>query len=241
MKPYLTVFVPAYNEAGNIAHCVETVLQQMELLKISVEVLIVDDCSRDQTGALAEGLAAQDERVRVVHHSENRGIGGGFVTALQHARGEWLILIPADLALKPSELSRYIEAAPQADIVVGLRSDLSDYNWIRKLIHFANITLLRLLFNMPVHQFQYISMYRMEVLRSMQVEYWRSAFFLAEVLIKAHALGFKLVEAEIRYAPRVTGRPTGAKLKLVFTTVRDLFFFWLRWVRLGAKKASSAS
>lgn len=238
MKPYLTVFVPAYNEAGNIAHCVEAVLQQMELLNVSVEILIVDDCSRDQTGALAEQLAAQDERVRVVHHPENRGIGGGFVTALQQARGEWLILIPADLALKPSELSRYIEAAPRADIVVGLRSDLSDYNWIRKLIHFANITLLRLLFNMPVHQFQYISMYSMDVLRSMQVEYWRSAFFLAEVLIKAHALGFKLVEAEIRYAPRVTGRPTGAKLKLVFTTVRDLFFFWLRWVRLGAKKAS---
>ena len=241
MNPYLTVFVPAYNEAGNIAHCVEAVLQQMETLNISVEILIVDDCSRDQTGELAEGLAAQDERVRVVHHPENRGIGGGFVTALQQARGEWLILIPADLALKPSELSRYIDAAPQADIVVGLRSDLSDYNWIRKLIHFANITLLRLLFNMPVHQFQYISMYRMDVLRSMQVEYWRSAFFLAEVLIKAHALGFKLVEAEIRYAPRVTGRPTGAKLKLVFTTLRDLFLFWLRWVRLGAKKASSAS
>lgn len=238
MNPYLTVFIPAYNEAGNLAHCVEAVLQQMEILKVSVEILIVNDCSRDQTGALADELAAQDERVRVVHHCENRGIGGGFVTALQHARGEWLILIPADLALKPSELSRYIEAAPQADVVVGLRSDLSDYNWIRKIIHYANITLLRLLFNMPVRQFQYISMYRMAVLRSMQVEYWRSAFFLAEVLIKARALGFKLVEAEIRYTPRVSGRPTGAKLKLVFTTVRDLFLFWLRWIVQGPERSS---
>jgi glycosyltransferase involved in cell wall biosynthesis len=238
MNPYLTVFVPAYNEAGNLAHCVEAVLQQMEILKISAEILIVNDCSRDQTGALAEQLAAQDQRVRAVHHAENRGIGGGFVTALQHAHGEWLILIPADLALKPSELSRYIEAAPQADVVVGLRSDLSDYNWIRKIIHYANINLLRLLFNVPVRQFQYISMYRMAVLRSMKVEYWHSAFFLAEVLIKARALGFKLVEAEIRYAPRVTGRPTGAKLKLVFTTVRDLFLFWLRWVVQGPERAS---
>ena len=238
MKPFLTVFVPAYNEAGNLPGCVEAVLAQMEVQGVSVEILIVDDASRDETGALADRLAAQEGRVRVVHHPANLGIGGAFMTAVQHAHGEWLILIPADLAIEPSELRRYLEAAPQADVVVGLRSDLSDYNLARKLVHESNIFLVRHLFHMPLRQFQYISMYRMVVLHSMTIEYWRSAFFLAEILIKARALGCRLVEVEVLYAPRVTGRATGAKLKLVFLTLWDLFRFWVRWVQEGGERTS---
>jgi glycosyltransferase involved in cell wall biosynthesis len=231
VKPFLTVFVPAYNEAGNLPGCVEAVLAQMDALGVEVEILIVDDASRDETGALADQLAAQEGRVRAVHHPTNLGIGGAFMTAVQQAYGEWLILIPADLAIEPSELPRYLLAAPQADVVVGLRSDLSDYNLARKLVHEANIFLVRHLFQMPLRQFQYISMYRMDVLRSLTIEYWRSAFFLAEILIKARALGCRLVEVEVLYAPRITGRATGAKLKLVFLTLWDLFRFWVRWVR----------
>jgi len=238
VKPFLTVFVPAYNEAGNLSRCIQAILSQMDTLGVSVEILVVDDGSHDRTGAIADQIASQEERVRSVHHPANLGIGGAFKTALQHARGEWLILIPADLAIEPSELNRYLLAAPQADVVVGLRSDLSDYNLARKLVHEANIFLVRRLFNTPLRQFQYISMYRVDVLHSIQIEYWRSAFFLAEILIKAQALGYRLVEVGVLYAPRVTGRATGAKLRLVFLTLRDLFHFWLRWVRLGATRAS---
>ena len=238
MKPFLTVFVPAYNEAGSLPGCVQAVLAQMDSMGVAVEILIVDDASRDGTGALADQIATHEERVRVVHHPANLGIGGAFKTALQHARGEWLIFIPADLAIAPSELPRYLDAAPQADVVVGLRSDLSDYNFARKLVHATNIFLVRHLFHMPLRQFQYISMYRLDALRRMTIEFWRSAFFLAEILIKAQALGFRLVEVEVLYAPRITGRATGAKLKLVFLTLWDMFRFWMRWVRLGAEKAS---
>ena len=168
--------------------------------------------------------------MRAVHHPRNLGIGGAFITAVSQAQAEWLILIPADLALEPSELSRYIEAAPQADIVVGLRSDRSDYTLLRQLVSWTNIHLIRTLFGMQLRQFQYISMYRMEVLRGIRIEYGRSAFFLAEVLIKARDLGYQLVEVEIRYAPRLSGKPTGDKLKLLVTTVIDIFRFWLRWL-----------
>jgi hypothetical protein len=123
-------------------------------------------------------------------------------------------------------------------VVVGLRSNLSDYNLPRKLVHRTNIFLVRRLFKVPLRQFQYISMYRTEFLRSIEIKYWRSAFFLAEILIKAHALGYRLVEVEVLYAPRLAGRATGAKLKLIFTTVWDLFRFWLRWIRLGSERAS---
>ena len=88
---------------------------------------------------------------------------------------------------------------------------------------------------MKLRQFQYISMYRMEVLRGIQIEYGRSAFFLAEVLIKARDNGARLVEVEIRYAPRLNGKPTGARLKLVVITIIDIFRFWLRWLPARAQ------
>jgi dolichol-phosphate mannosyltransferase len=230
MKPFLTVFIPAYNEQANLKSCVEVVSAKMQELDVTCELLIVDDGSQDNTSVIADELAATRAGVRTAHHPCNRGIGEAFITALSQAQGEWLILIPADLALEPGELRRYIGAASQADIVVGLRSDRSDYTLLRRLVSWTNIHLIQLLFGMKLRQFQYISMYRMEVLRDMHIEYSRSAFFLAEVLIKARDMGCRLVEVEIRYAPRPSGKPTGAKFKLVAMTVIDIFRFWLRWM-----------
>jgi glycosyltransferase involved in cell wall biosynthesis len=230
MKPFLTVFIPAYNEEANLRHCVDVISAKMQELGVTCELLIVDDGSQDKTGAIADELADTLAGVHTVRHPRNRGIGATFVTALSQAQGEWLILIPADLALDPGELHRYIDAAPQADIVVGLRSDRSDYTLLRRLVSWTNIHLIQLLFGMKLRQFQYISMYRMDVLRDMQIEYNRSAFFLAEVLIKARDMGCRLAEVEIRYAPRLSGKPTGAKFKLVAMTVIDIFRFWLRWM-----------
>jgi len=230
MRPYLTVFIPAYNEAGNLAHCVLTISAKMEELGVTLEILIVNDGSTDVTPKLANELAQKYPAVRVLHHPYNRGIGAAFLTALAEAHGEWLILIPADLALHPDELRRYIEAAPQADIVVGLRTDRSDYTMLRHLVSWTNIHLIRALFRMKLRQFQYISLYRMEVLRAIKIEYWRSAFFLAEILIKARDMGCRLVEVEIRYAPRLAGKPTGAKAILIVMTVIDIFRFWTGWM-----------
>jgi glycosyltransferase involved in cell wall biosynthesis len=196
-------------------------------------VLIVNDGSVDRSGDLADRLAERYQELRVFHHPYRLGVGGAFLTALQHARGEWMILIPADLALEPTELYRYIEAAPQADIVVGLRSDRSDYNMLRRIVSCTNIFLIQTLFKMKLRQFQYISMYRLMLLREINIEYWRSAFFLPEILIKARDLGKRLVEVEIRYAPRISGKPTGAKFALILRTVLDMFHFWICWARQG--------
>ncbi|MCU0503585.1 MAG: glycosyltransferase family 2 protein [Anaerolineae bacterium] len=121
-KPRLTVLMPAYNEARGLAQSVGLVLAKLHEMAIPAELLIVDDCSRDGTAEIADALAAAEADVLVIHHPENRGIGGGMVTGFAAARGEWLILIPADLALDLDELNKYWDAAPQADIVVGIRS-----------------------------------------------------------------------------------------------------------------------
>lgn len=229
--PTLTVLIPAYNEEAGLERCARSVAGQLAQLAVAAEILIVDDASQDGTSRVAAALAEQLPNVRVVRHAVNRGLGGGFLTGVAEARGEWLILIPADLAMHLDDLRRYLEAAAAADIVVGVCDVHSDYSAFRLLVHRVNIGLVRTLFGMRQRQYQYISLYRVRVLRALTIDYWRSAFFHAEILIKASRLGCRLVEVDVRYAPRTSGRATGANAALIVRTLRDMFHFWLRGLR----------
>jgi glycosyltransferase involved in cell wall biosynthesis len=231
--PRLSILIPAYNEAAGLAGSVGQVLAKVAQLGVPAEVIIVDDGSRDGTGAVADRLAAADGRVRVIHHPQNRGIGGGFVSGVAAARGEWFILIPADLAIELDELSGYLAAAEQADLVVGVCPDRSDYTRMRRLVSWANVRLIQLLFGVRQRQFNYISLYRLVLLRQLSIEYGHSAFFFAEVIIKAQRLGARVVEVETIYVPRASGRATGAHWRLILATGRDMLHFWWRLRRRG--------
>jgi len=234
-NPWLTVLMPAYNEATGLEGSVSQVIARLRQLQVPSEILIIDDCSTDRTGEVADTLAeyhAGDSTitVRVCHHERNQGIGGGMRTGIAESRGQWLILIPADLAMDLADLDKYLNAAPSADIVVGIRSNRRDYTIRRRLVSSVNIGLIRFLFHMKLHQFQYISMYRLTVLRNMSIQCWRSAFFHAEILITARDLGYRLAEVEIHYLPRASGNATGASWRLVARTGRDMLLYWARWI-----------
>ena len=226
MSPYLTVLMPAYNEEQNLVSNVSLVMNKLSDLGVDFELLIVDDGSQDATAQRADELAITDERVRILHHPENYGIGQALYTGFESARGEFTIFIPADLAMDLDELPKYIQAAQVADIIVGLRSDRRDTPILRRLISLINIGLVRLLFGMPIHQFQYICMYRTSFLQEIWIEYPNSAFIQAEVLIKARDMGYQLTEVEVRYVPRTSGRASGARLRLVLRSAYDMLHFW---------------
>lgn len=230
MAPYLTVLMPAYNEEQNLVPNATTVMERLSALAVDYELLIVDDGSRDATPQLADELAERSPRVRVVHHPQNMGIGRALYTGFGHAQGEFTIFIPTDLAMDLDDLPRYLHAARHADVVVGLRSDRRDTPLARQAISLINICLVRLLFWMPIHQFQYICMYRTRFLQEIRIDSPDSAFVQAEVLIKARDLGYRLVEVEVGYLPRAGGSARGARLGLVLKSTRDLFHFWVRWL-----------
>lgn len=228
MTPLLTVAMPAYNEAANLPQNVPRLIERLSMLQPSFEIVIVNDGSQDATPQIAEALAQQDSRVRVYHHPFNRGIGAGFVTALQAARGEFLILIPADLALNLDQLHRYLDAARDADLVVGCTSARTDYTVFRNIVSVVNIRLIQWLFGLKQRQFNYISLYRTRLLKDMDIEYAGSAFFFAEIIIKARDRGARIVEADLDYVPRKHGKATGARPSLILKTGRDMIHFWLR-------------
>jgi glycosyltransferase involved in cell wall biosynthesis len=73
--PQVTVIVMAYNEAVTLESVVQEIGDTLSSASLDYEILIVDDGSKDGTSAISDACAAKDERVRVIHHEVNRGVG----------------------------------------------------------------------------------------------------------------------------------------------------------------------
>lgn len=96
------VVVPCYNYARYLRPCVESVLAQ----PVDLRVLIVDDCSSDETPQVCAGLAAADHRVDVVRHAANKGHIATYNEGIGRARGDYFVLLSADDLLTPGSLAR---------------------------------------------------------------------------------------------------------------------------------------
>jgi hypothetical protein len=99
--PFFSVLVTAYNRADHVERCVRSCLHQSFQ---DFEIVVVDDASTDATPAVLAGLA--QPRLRVVRHRDNRGISPARATAVEHARGEWLVIVDSDWTLLTYTLAR---------------------------------------------------------------------------------------------------------------------------------------
>lgn len=119
--PVLSVVIPAYNEEGGIAEIAQRVLAvRNELSKVGVglELLVVDDGSRDNTADVASRI----EGVRLIRHPKNRGYGAALKTGFGEARGELIGFLDADGTYPPEYFPRLCTVALDgADLVIGSR------------------------------------------------------------------------------------------------------------------------
>jgi glycosyltransferase involved in cell wall biosynthesis len=116
---YLSVVMPAYNEEATLREIVGKVLE----LDVLLELIIVDDCSKDRTPEIAAQLVAQDERVRYVRQSQNGGKTEALKTGFSLTKGEIVIVQDADLEYDPQEIADVVMpiATGRADVVYGSR------------------------------------------------------------------------------------------------------------------------
>ena len=101
MPRRLSVVVPAYNEESTLAEIVDRLLVLEDLL----EVVIVNDCSKDGTAAIADELARRYPEVRVAHHPVNRGKTEALKTGFALTKGDIVIVQDADLEYDPAEIA----------------------------------------------------------------------------------------------------------------------------------------
>lgn len=126
--PKVSVVMPAWNAAAYIAHAVESVRAQTFE---DWELIVVDDCSQDATGAAVLAAANGDPRVRVVRAAENGGVARARNLGMQHAAGDWIAVLDSDDAFEPSRLETLVGIAERENLDV-IADDM-------KLIPFDNL------------------------------------------------------------------------------------------------------
>ncbi|MEO8208588.1 MAG: glycosyltransferase family 2 protein [Chloroflexota bacterium] len=231
--PALSYFFPAHNEAENLRGLVEEALAVLPGLAAAFEIVIVDDGSRDETPGIADGLAAEDHRVRVVHHPRNRGYGAALRSGFAAARHDLIAFTDGDRQFHIEDLGRLIErlAAGDADAVVGYRIKRAD-PLVRTVYARAYRLANRIFFGLRVTDVDCAcKLFRRDSLAGIRVES-DGAFFSAELLIKLREAGARVVEIGVPHYPRTAGSPTGARPKVVIRAIRD---FWSLRIRLWAQ------
>ena len=231
----LSVFFPAYNEEGNIREVVTKAKKVLEKVASKWEIIIVEDGSHDRTPEISDKLASEDKqslagfagkRIRVIHHSPNRGYGGTLKTGFEAARYEWVAFTDSDGQFDFSEIENFIAKKDEADLILGYRKKRAD-SFARVLFTFGWATLARGLLGLKAKDYSCgFKMIKKEVYQAILPLVGEEKVTQIEMLVKARRRGYKFTEVGVNHYPRHSGKPTGANLKVVAKSVIDMFKLW---------------
>jgi dolichol-phosphate mannosyltransferase len=227
------VIVPTYNERENILKLIDAVLAQSP----TIDVLVVDDGSPDDTGGLVDERAASDKRVHIIHRERKLGLGTAYIAGFRWALEndfEFIFEMDADFSHDPQHIPQFLASIENADLVLGSRyrdRKVTVVNWpIGRLMlsYFANVYAR---FVTGLNVFDATGGYkcfRRKVLEAIDLNDVRSNgyAFQIEMSFRAWRKGFRIVEIPIVFVDRTEGSSKMSK-----RIVREaVWMVWrLRW------------
>jgi dolichol-phosphate mannosyltransferase len=206
------VIIPTYNERQNLQRLVPLVLAQDDRL----DVLIIDDASPDGTGQVADELAAESDRVHVIHRAGKLGLGTAYLAGFRWGldRGyAWLMEMDADFSHDPAHLPQFMDALQHYDLVIGsryLEGRVTVVNWpVARLLlsYFANMY-ARIITGVPLWDATAgFKAFRREVLEGIELERVEAEgySFQIEMSLRAWKRGFRISEIPIVFVDRTSG------------------------------------
>ena len=212
------VIVPTYNERENLPRLVPMILDQDPRL----DVLIIDDASPDGTGELADQLAADSNRVHVIHRAGKLGLGTAYLAGFRwglERRYAWLFEMDADFSHDPAHLPQFLESLANYDVVLGSRylgGRVTVVNWpIGRLLlsYYANVY-ARFVTGLPVADATGgFKAFRSEVLAAIDLDRVESEgyAFQIEMSMRAWKKGFRIAEIPIVFVDRTLGESKMSK------------------------------
>jgi len=222
--PYHSVsfVLPAYNEAGNIRHAIDSTVAVASLYCSAFEVIVVDDGSSDETAELTEAVAARHPQVRLIRHGTNRGYGDALHTGFAAATCSFVFFTDADNQFDMHELPLLLEWADGADVVAGYRRRRQDPA-MRRLNAWAWNRLVRALFCVPVRDIDCaFKLFRRQALATVDIQS-RGAMINTEIMVKLARSGATIIEVGVTHLPRTAGSPQGARPRVILRALREVW------------------
>ena len=205
------VIIPTYNERENLPRLVPAVLEKDE----SLDVLVVDDASPDGTGEVAESLAREGGRLRVMHRLGKQGLGTAYIAGFRYALDrdyDRVVQMDADFSHRPEDLPRLLEATEFADLAVGSRNvpggRVENWSLLRRFVSKGGSLYSRILLGLPVKDCTSgFKCFRRRVLEALDFTGVASNVygFQVEMNYLCHRAGFAIAEVPIVFPDRTAG------------------------------------
>ena len=225
--PRLSVVVPAYNEERLLETSVRALRKTLDDIKVTAEIILVDDGSTDKTGSIAELLARVVPNVRV-YHQANKGIGGAFLAGAILARGDYLMLWPVDMPAAPDDVRPYVAQFGEADVIVGCRSTRVGYTVLMRFNAWLYPRLVTLLFGLRIRDVNWIHAYRRTAFLRIRPTQ-EGIPMLAETLVRLRDVGATFAEVDVVMKPRLQGVASASRFRVMRETLSGLLTFWETW------------
>ena len=229
-KPSLSIFFPAYNDAGTIASLALVAHMAAREIVDDYEVIVVEDGSPDHTGALLDEMATHFPWLKVVHHERNRGYGGALRTGFATASKELVFYTDGDAQYDPREMKTLMAAfSDDVDFVNGYKISRNDpfhrvvigrvYHWFVKLafgLRLRDVDCDFRLMRRSVFE-------KVRLTRS-------SGVICVELMKKVQDHGYRLAEVPVHHFHRSYGKSQFFNFPRVARTLLDLAKLWLELV-----------
>lgn len=227
LKLPLSVIVPVYNEGSNIT----LFLQALErAVKIKHEIIIVYDFDQDDTVPVVKKLQHKFSNIRLIKNNLGRGLINACKIGFIKAKGNFIVVMPGDLADDPKTINNMYKLAKQGyDIVCGTRYSKGGKQLggglVKTILSRIAGLATPILLGIPTSDLTNgFKMYNNSVLDRIDIESEGGWEFAMEILIKAHFMGFKITETPSVWKERSSGK---SKFKLLKWLPR--YIYWYGW------------
>ena len=225
-KPGLSIFFPAYNDAGTIASLALVAHMTARTLTDDYEVIVVDDGSPDHTGALLDEMAKHLPWMKVVHHETNRGYGGALRTGFLSASKDVVFYTDGDAQYDPREMVKLWEAfSPAVDFVNGYKITRHD-PLHRVVIGRAYHWFVKIAFSLRLRDVDCdFRLMRRSVFEKVRLTR-SSGVICVELMKKVQDEGFRIAEVPVHHFHRSYGKSQFFNFPRVLRTLVDLSGLW---------------
>lgn len=219
----VTAFFPCYNDAKTIAFMVRGALHAIDEIGASGRVVVIDDGSSDDSARVLAQLAADEPRLRVVHHARNRGYGGALLSGFAAAEDQWVFYTDGDAQYDPREMPRLVARADDdVDVVQGYKIHRAD-GAVRAAVGRVYHAVVRRAFRLEVRDtdcdFRLIRHAALERVQLTQT----SGAICVELVRKLQDSGARFVEVGVDHYERPSGRSQFFRARTIGRTLAALF------------------
>ncbi len=223
----ITVFVPAYNEEENLADAVRNAVDAVKDDFKEYEIMIVNANSSDRTGEIADSLARNNRKIRVIHNKSYFGLGENYMNAVRESRMQYFTMLPGDNENSPIYFRKALQEAGKAEIIATHTLNKRDRSVHRRILSEAYFRFLNFIFELNLKYYNGNAVYKTAILKKLKL--MSGGFeYNSEILIRLIKAGYSYEEFGIKIRP--THKTSIFRIKNVVSILKTilLLFFDIR-------------